>query len=271
MDANSDWEDLRTQEAAYLKAQFRWSQKEIATALNLSQSKVSRLLKRAKDKNWLQTHFVPVGISPLRQEEIRCLFQPQRLLDTLQAFNTESGIRIRNVRSFDSGSGNPQDIGARLRKFGLAAAARLEELLLNDIETFGVTFGETVTRVVDGLGNLHSPSRREPPIQFLPVCAELVRHAVFEFSSTRLAYRLREIINEGEGESVSLGGLPAYLPRAFFECKTKARAGRLVEELLSNNATYRKNFLGQNPLVQRLDGLLTSVGPSERALALPSQ
>jgi len=273
MEPKSEWDELKAQEAAYLKARYRMNQVQIKEILRVSQSKVSRLLKLAEDKLWLQTQFVSEGISAKRQEEIVRILEPLNLAKTLQSLKTETGVRVRNVRSFDSGSSSPRDIPARLRSFGLLAAARVGELLQENVEMFAVTFGETVTRVVDGLAELHLPLRHKQPIQFIPVCAELVRHAAYEFSSSRLAYRMREIVNGGAGDSLSLAGLPAYLPRTFFEpdledLRDRTHIERLVDELRASNSSYRRIFNEPNPMVNRLDGLLTSIGPSERTLGL---
>jgi hypothetical protein len=50
-------------------------------------------------------------------------------------------------------------------------------------------------------------------VKFVPLCAELTGRASIEFSSSRIADRLNEVINGRRGEQFSLTDIPAFIPR----------------------------------------------------------
>src|SRR5690349_6189915 len=77
--------DRRAQEVAYLTAQHRMSQAEIGKLYKISQSQVSRLLTRAKEKNWLEVEyrFLSTEIPPERIAEIHRVLEPQDIAKDL--------------------------------------------------------------------------------------------------------------------------------------------------------------------------------------------
>ena len=254
--------DLQAQKAAYLRAQHKLSQEEIGKVLGgITQPHVSRLLARAEEMGWLVTeqHFVQRDISEEVMEEIRHLLAPQPLVRALQQLGQQHNRLIPNVRVFDSGSTamTPEAMILRRKRFGRMAAGRLEELL-RGANIIGVAWGRTVSGLIEGLASLHRGLQHQSPIQFVPVCAELVGPATPEYSSSRLTDRLHDIVNDGKGERLSLSGVPAYIPRHY----SQERA-RVIWEYVFDIGSYQKIFRGASPLLANMDALLTSIGPAE--------
>lgn len=253
--------DFQAQKAAYLRAQHNLSQEEIGKLLGgITQPHVSRLLARAEEMGWLITelHFVERDIPQEVMEEIRHLLEPQPLVQALQKVSEINNLFIPTIRVFDSGTASTTDeaMALRRKRFGRMAAGRFEELL-RDSEIVGVAWGRTVNGLIEGFASTHR-GQRQFPIQFVPVCAELVGPATPEFSSSRLADRLNDIVNSGQGERLSLSGVPAYIPRHY----SKEKAS-IIWEYISDIGSYQKIFRGASPLLAKMDTLLTSVGPSQ--------
>lgn len=257
--------DRRAQQAAYLRARHNFSQEEIGKLLGgVSQSHVSRLLGHAAEMGWLVTElrFNDHGVSSEAMREIEHLLEPRRLVSRFDDIRSRTGRMTPNVRVFDSGSESPT-VGAfdiRCRRFGRSAAGRLEELLRRS-HAVGVTWGRTVSSLIDGLAATNRSYRGDRQVVFAPVSAELITLAAPDYSSTLLAARLNTLFNDGEGEKLRLGGVPAYIPRRYGAAKTQA-----IREYLLDAASYRRIFAGESPLVDRIDTVITSVGSSGRPL-----
>lgn len=257
--------DKRAQQAAYLRARHNFSQDEIGRLLGgVSQSHVSRLLTHATDRGWLVTelHFNERNISAEALREIQHLMEPRRLVARFEEIRMRTGRMTPNIRVFDSGSESPTS-GAfeiRCRRFGRSAAGRLEELLRQS-SAVGLTWGRTVSSLIDGLAATNRSHRPDKPIIFAPVSAELITLAAPDYSSSLLAARLNGLFNNGQGETLRLGGVPAYIPRRYDAAKAQA-----IREYLLDAASYRRIFAGDAPLINRIDTVITSVGSADRPL-----
>lgn len=254
--------DTQAQKAAYLRAQHSMSQEEIGRVLGgISQAHVSRLLRRAEDMGWIVTelHFIDKDIPEDILEEIHRLMEPPGLTEAIQKIGQQSGHCIPGARVFDSGSSSPTPEAAemRRRRFGRLAAGRLAELLQQS-EVVGVAWGRTVNNLIEGLAGKHLISRDQKPIQFVPVCAELLGLAMPEYSSTRLADRLDDLINGGKGERLSLSGVPAYIPRRY-----KKEQASMVRQYVHDISSYQKIFSDKFPLMAKMDTLISSIGPPD--------
>ena len=254
--------DFQAQKAAYLRAQHQLSQAEIASILGrISQSHVSRLLTRAEEMGCLVTelHFVEDDIPEEALVQIHRLLVPRKLEAALQHFGALHNVEPPSVRVFDSvtESTTPQAMVLRRKRLARAAAGSIEELL-RDSRHLGVTWGHTVSEITIRLSSLMKQTRPRRTIKVVPVCAELIGLAAPEFSSSRLAGRLNDTLNSQQGESLSLTGLPAYIPRRY-----KASKVRVLHEYISDIGSYQKIFAQPRPLIGQLDTLLTSVGSSE--------
>jgi DNA-binding transcriptional regulator LsrR (DeoR family) len=258
--------DLDAQAAAYLRAKQRhWlSQAAIGQLLGgLSQSMVSRLLKRAEDLGWLEVTYRFVGedrLTPERLADLRRLMEPRGLLDVLKAVQSETGVRVREVRVVDSGRAGTtrRAIDASLRRVGRAAAARVGELLRQS-DVFAVTWGTTVSHVVDGLAEAPPPLPATRSIRFVPVCAEPLEKSpdADTSTSTHLARRLHGLLQATTDPPPSLTGVPALIARRFREAHAEG-----IRKYVEGAASYREIFGPRAPLIAKVDSLLTSVGPS---------
>jgi DNA-binding transcriptional regulator LsrR (DeoR family) len=264
--ARIEWseKDKQAQEAAYLYARHHFSQLQISEILECSQSHVSRLLKIAEERAWLQIDpaFVPKGIDKDRQEEIRRRMEPKILANKLKDIQPANKVRVRNVRVFNTGTGS---IDSRLSAFGRAAAGRVEELLANS-SVVGVSFGETLHRVVEGLEWLRVRPRTEKRLKIVPVAGEVVSYVRIGSSSTWLSHLLRSILNDGPTEEFSLAGVPAFVPRRFEGSKAQ-----VLWEFIESIDSYVKVFRGSRPVIGQIDTLLTSIGQDGKPLALARQ
>ena len=255
--------DLQAQKAAYLRARHNMSQEEIGTTLGgVSQPYVSRLLRRAEEMGWLvtQLHFVDRDIPEETLAEIYRLLEPRSLMEVLWTLGERTGRCIPNIRVFDSGSDSvtPQALEQRRQRFARSAAGSLNELI-RAAQIVGVTWGRTVSELIEHLSGLHRGLSNQRTVQFVPVCAELVGLAMRGYSSSRLADRLNDIVNEGAGDHLSLAGVPAYIPRRYDRGKTE-----VLWEYVCDIGSYQKIFKQNMPLVAQMDALLTSVGSSDK-------
>jgi DNA-binding transcriptional regulator LsrR (DeoR family) len=255
--------DQQALQAAYLRARHGLSQDEIRLHLgNVSQSHVSRLLAHATDRGWLVTElrFNDADLSPDVLRELQQLLEPRGLVEGLRKLGLSTGGLTPEVRVFDSGSDSPTSgaFDLRARRIGRSAAGRLTELLYRSTKV-GVTWGKTVGAVVDGLEHAGRSLRKDRPVLFVPVTAELVTLASPDYSSTLLADRLNNSIGHGGGERLLLGGVPAFIPRRYDPAKTQA-----IREYIHDAASYRRIFVGKDALIDQIDMIITSVGSAER-------
>ena len=258
--------DATAEAAAYLRAEHRMAQAEIGHRLGgLSQSMVSRLLKRAEDRGLLEVSYKFLHadrLAPERLEYFRTLVEPKGLLEALKAVRSATGVRVRELRVVDSGGRGLSDraMEARLTRVGRAAATRVGELLLRS-DVFAVTWGATVSHVVDGLAASPPPAAMGGAIRFVPVCAEPLEQGSNADTSTHLARRLHRVLQSTAGPPPSLTGVPALIARRF--TGTDARG---IRKYVDAAASYRDIFGAHAPLIDKVDSLLTSAGSSKRPM-----
>ena len=258
--------DASAQAAAYLRAEHRMSQAEIGQRLGgLSQSMVSRLLKHAEDRGWLEVSYTFVQadrLEPGRLEYLKSLVDPKGLLDALKTVRSATGVRVRELRVVDSGStsNSLRAMEGRLTRVGRAAAPRIGELLQRS-DVFAVTWGTTVSHVVEGLAAAPPHGSLGRSIRFVPVCAEPLEQGSNDDTSSHLARRLHRVLQATTEPPPSLTGVPALISRQF----TGADA-RGIRKYVNAAASYRDVFGTRAPLIERVDSLLTSAGSSSRPM-----
>lgn len=142
---------------------------------------------------------------------------------------------------------------------GRSAAGYVYGLLKNSHKV-GITWGSTLSSVIEGIG-LTNAQPLQQRIMFVPVCAELTGSTAIEFSSSRLADRFNEIFNDREGERLSLCGVPAFVSRRY-----KTEEKKVIWKYVRDSASYTNIFYGKEPIVNSLDTLITSVGRAENPL-----
>lgn len=257
--------DLEAQQAAYLCAKHQMTQAEIGRLLGgLSQSRVSRLLQRAEECGWLRRtyEFISDGISPARLEQLERFVEPSSLIERLAKIESRTGVRVRGVHVVDSGSGGTsrRSWAARLGRFGRSAAEPLAELI-SRATVFALTWGKTVSSLID---NSRPELWRETaarPIQIVPVCGEPYERASERDTSSRLAARLHALVRSTAPMPPSLTGVPALIARRYHGADLRG-----IRKFVENSASYREVFGGTSPMIDEVDSLLTAVGPSDHPM-----
>ena len=255
--------DLEALKAAYLCAERDLTQAEIGALLGgLSQSHVSRLLKRADGLGWLQRsyRFVPDGVPGEWLAQLKGLGEPSSLVDHLHVIQSRTGVRVRGVHVLDSGANRntQRALNARLARFGRAAAGPVGEMLQRS-ETFAVTWGRTISCVVEGLKS--APPQPPRPIRFVPVCGEPLDQASNQDTSSHLAERLHLIVRSAAQPPPSLTGVPALIARRFHGADARG-----IRRFVEQAGSYREVFGKSSPLINKVDSLLTSVGKAQRPM-----
>ena len=251
--------EMYTLAAAYLRSEQKL-QEEIAEILRISQPEVSRLLKRAVKKHWL--HYPP----PIFRcpEEIRDLweraharfFSSEKLLERLKKSEPAGASRLKKVSIY---YGEP---GGLFNRTVLPAA----EAVFAHAAVMGVTWGRTVHGLVTTLReSLQRPLRPDHPIQFVPLCGELLQDPDdrIEHSSSALAGSLHELINgtsAGGSATPSLRGIPAFIPSGFSAAEVKT-IRRFMKQFAGYGAVFGEDGKHDgDAFVCRIDTILTSVG-----------
>jgi len=260
--------------AAFLAGEGR-TQAGIASDLRLSQPAVSRLLSQARKKYLRQeVHFLKEHVTHDTMQRILQRASRSDLGELLNRLAKQSHqARGPVVRVFPSESlqVGPKDWENRLTSFGRAAAPYIKELLLR-ATICGISWGQTLGHVVASLHGLAiPPPRTADPIEIVPLCGEPLGKAPTSLSSTNLAESLERFLNGKAVSNLSLGMVPAFIP-CFPEPEIEViwKVIRLVKahELIFGPRQPPQN--GAQPLVEKANMILTSVGPAERPLGYGS-
>lgn len=259
MDQNIDNSEFRMQVAAYLYSKQQ-DQKTVANQLHISQSQVSRLIRQALDQGLLvrRFEFNQEGITKKRFQEIRNFQAPIQLIENLRIINNN----LVNVKIFDSGSSH-DSYSERLIPFAHNASSYLKDLLA-EVNVIGVTWGNTLSNLVDALARRYSYTPLRTPKFFVPLCAELLGVASEQYHSTMIADRLNEIVNKRKSEHLSLSGIPAFIPKYLAARELDEDKIALLWDIVKDSNNYRAIFVefeNEEPFINKLDCILTSLGP----------
>jgi DNA-binding transcriptional regulator LsrR (DeoR family) len=258
--------DLKAQQAAFLYAEFGWTQTEIGRHLGVTQGHVAKLVKYAERAGWVQCRyrFITDALPPDRVEALRRLVQPTDLRQLLMNVKSDNDVRVREVHVVGSPSTNatPNALARRLNQFG-DEAARLVSGWLPQSELFGVTWGTTISHVVNVLQPPGSVKAGRLSVRFTPVCCEPLDKISDQDTSSKLAHRLHERVQTTAELPPSLTGVPALIARQF-----RGAGKRAIQDFFSSRGTsYQEVFgPGPRPLINVVDSLLTSVGPASKPM-----
>ena len=257
--------DLEAQQAAYLCAEHDMTQAEIGHMLGgLSQPRVSKLLRRAEERGWLRRsyQFIPTHISRERLAQLEKFVEPSTLVERLAAINSRTGVRVRSVHVADSGGGgtSTRSWTTRLARFGRSAAEPLAELISRS-SVFAVTWGRTPSNLVFNLRPELWSQKGPLAIRFVPVCGEPYERASERETSSKLAEHLHKVAGCAAPVPPSLTGVPALISRKF-----RGRDLKGIHRFLDDAASYREVFGGTSPMIDQVDSLLTSAGPSNHPM-----
>jgi DNA-binding transcriptional regulator LsrR (DeoR family) len=267
----------RAELAAYLAGELKLSHTDIARRMDVTASAVSRLLSRAVGLGcYTETvvrEFIPESVTKARLDELSSPSQPQQLQIALESLSTETGVRVRRVHALPGPTTRRGDSSfdeAYLTDFGRSAALRVAELI-SDSRIVAVTWGTTLSRIVDGLSVHAKRLARNVPQAVIPVCPEVEEFMGRPESSSSLAFRITDIVRPNSGVvKLSLNRVPAFIPRALFGSERE----RGVREMIWSSKAYGKIFGvpnkdlvgGVGGFVDRADMLLTSVGSADHPM-----
>jgi DNA-binding transcriptional regulator LsrR (DeoR family) len=254
---------------AFEKSQGKYQQ-AIADALGISQPEVSRLLAEATSEGWLgRPSFTVVNVDTWQQAEDRFYSTAVLCADLRRRFGRQ-GQRLHRISLLHTGQDGRID----------ARAVGILTTLLGEAGTVGVTWGRTISRVVDALHArvADMPVRdKAGKVTFVPLCGEpLADGDPVSHSSSVLAMRLTEIFNAGNAatSAPSIAGVPAFIPLKVGKLKEETTIRHLIS-LVRGHARVFGIPDGPRgevpPLVENLDAILTSVGrvdPDRRGIFL---
>lgn len=264
MKIRSSDKDFAAQKAAYLLCERHFTQQQIADFMEVSQSMVSRLLARAEDGGWLERRyrFMPKGLPESRLEELQRLAEPKGLMELLATLAPDNRVRVRPPHVVESGprGDSTRAFERRLKTFGRSSSVVLAELVAQS-RTFGVTWGSTISHVVDSLADAWGSRTLDHPLQLVPLCGEPLHQASDRDTSSHLVQRLHRILQPTQPPPPSLTGVPALIARMF-----RGADERGIRKFVAYAASYRVVFGDRSPLINQVDSLLTSVGTADRPL-----
>jgi hypothetical protein len=93
------------------------------------------------------------------------------------------------------------------------------------------------------------------------VCGEPLERASERDTSSHLAERLHETVKSAAPLPPSLTGVPALISRRF-----RGRELHAIQRFVEQAGSYREVFGTASPLIDRVDSLLTAVGPSDHPM-----
>jgi DNA-binding transcriptional regulator LsrR (DeoR family) len=247
--------------AAYLLANENRSQATIAELLGVSAPVVSRLIARARKKDYLikEFRFVEERLKPEMMQAVRQRLSRSRFAGRLDELSRATcGRPGPTVRVFPSSS-ETHDSDVTLRAFAVHAAPHIHDLLLRS-ELCGVTWGRMLLNLVVALRHVRVPSaprRRE----VIPLAGEPLGKEPTTSSSSTLANELGRIMNEDNYQAKSLTMVPALVPKDFNSAERRA-VYKLVERLPDYGEIFGRVGTRQktNTLAHRVDCILTSLG-----------
>jgi DNA-binding transcriptional regulator LsrR (DeoR family) len=262
-------ESLDMLTAAFLAGEGR-KQKEIAQVLNTSQANVSRLIGEAR-KHYLkeEIHFVSDTLDARTMFEIHQRISRKELdvqLARLSGHSSNSRgplLRVFPVRDLE-------DRVIRTAEFARQAAPYIRNLIGRS-SNCGVTWGGMLWSLVQALRNLptRTPWRgRQYVIDVIPLCGEPLGKMPTSHSSSNLANEFGRLANGEKYLAPSIGMVPAFIPAGLNKAELNG-----VKKLIDLVTSYQEIFgvhrskRVSEPLADKLDMILTSVGPAERPLA----
>lgn len=288
---------LATQQPEYAGGR-PMAQKDLARiGKGMSQSKVSRILKKARDAGVLLQHVelresaLPPDVLQKARDVIAGPSDVEHQLNQrLQEIAVSEGgrstarlgqkvkLHVLGLPSQPRAASDAQAL--RMEQFALAAAPLVASLLNESVKTIGVTWGQQLRSLIEnGAEEFAAAGRRlQPNARVVPLIGDPLHQAdpAGRVSSSVLAERLRRGLGiETTGSGVSLSMLPAFLPGNASPAELRA-----FKKLIGMMGGYRRIFgnarvhgghelpsSGDPPLVEELDVILTSLSNTGLGLA----
>lgn len=260
-------EEAQVELAAFLKC-LDCTIEEIATILDVDPRTVNYRIKKAKELDV----FIPMSYRGKLQPTIQREILGADLEELVEQWLGREKNRLFGIRVYPSLATNPRtgdEWDEAVVAFSRFAGERLRELLTN-VHVMGLTWGRTVSTVVERCLELGPPAIRKA-IRFVPTWGEPLKTGenpskVFTrtISCSDLAWRLHQWFNRSETSfnnlppPPSLSGVPAIVPLTFDDYATA-----VVRKLMYESDGFASVFGSNNCLINQLDGLLTSGGSPE--------
>jgi DNA-binding transcriptional regulator LsrR (DeoR family) len=232
-----------------------WTLSRAAERLGVHLSTLSRLVSE-RSPQFLEVRFRRDKLSPEQWSAVKRLLPPDDIQQAVACFTEECTRHTPKVHVFDTGNHgvSKRDWTLRLEQFGREAAP-LVRGLLNRSRICGVSWGETLGNLVTGLARLErSPVQGKRGHEFVPVVGHVVEWGPTKASSFTLAQRLDEIVNGDYQHKRSF-------PEARVADTPGGEGSVELAEIFGGPGS-----VGKRPWIDRLDMLLTSVGPKDRPL-----
>lgn len=253
--------NLYTLAAAYLRSRGD-TQKQIADKLEINQSEVSRMLQQAELKRWLKPAnpvFDPgkdEGLWEQARTRWSRYLSSSQLLTKLQALEPPGRKRLRLV--------TPVPITST-GDFQPAVTAAIQQVFLR-ASLVGVTWGRTIRNLVDLLvQTIATPIRANDPVGFVPLCGEPLKDRIdpLAYSSSNLVAELNRLVNGPKTPPPpSLAGVPAFIPEGYTPAQVKVIRS-FIGQVAGYGDVFGEGNDGKEPLVDRVDTILTSLGVVE--------
>lgn len=252
------------------------TQTEIAESLKISQTAVSRLLNKAREKKWLaeRVELAPRNFTASDQEahrDAKSFLYRGIGADTLRSYCKNEVLRHVTVIRRDPQAGKDASDADLVKAFGKGAVRKVMELA-RSADKIGVAWGKRLHSLVVALEKLSlGAPRSAKPIEFVPVCGDPLGE-IAEVSSTRLTARLHDIFNgpsTAQQSLYALTGVPAFVPVKFLpkELKTVEKLLRTLEDYNAIFPPWKTSSSAKSGYrILELDMLLTAVGSAKSAL-----
>jgi len=257
--------------AAALAARGK-TQTEIAVALDLSQSAVSRLLKDVRDYIQVERSFRWDRLTPPEQQEVRRRMSHREIGDRVARLAREYGQPAPAVHVVPLGEVTER--GPQFETFASHAAMALRDLLEEVRGKVGVAWGSTLWHTTQALRSIlpQRPLRERIPIEFVPLCGDPLidsQERYADRTSSRVVSDLSKAVNGDEPRPAWLGLVPAFIPRTF-----KRNEIRVIDRLIDLVPQYPRIFGPRippsrpiaAPIAGDLHMIITAAGPSKRPL-----
>ena len=257
--------------AAALTVQGK-TQIEIATALDLSQSAVSRLLRDVQDYIRIERTFHWDRLSPAIEQEVRRRMSHREIGDRVAHLAQEHGQPVPAVHVVPLG--DVTESGAQFEMFAAHAAIALRYLLEEVRGLVGVAWGSTLWHTTQALRSIlpQRPFRERVPVEFVPLCGDPLidsQERYADRTSSRIVSELSKAVNGDELRPAWLGLVPAFIPRTF-----KRNEIRVIDRLIDLVPQYPRIFgpriAPSRPMAAPIAGdlhmIITAAGPSKRPL-----
>ncbi len=280
-------DDVEMIAAAYLAGQNR-RQIEIAAMLGISQAAVSRYLSRARHQYLREeVRFLGDTVPPETMQRVLQRVSRNKLSERLERFANRMGRRAPLLRVFTCATHSLSEAAAkeesaagasernsvrwkRMAELSRQAAPYIRDLILRS-RNCGVTWGGMLSQMAVALQELSiAPPWREDQgrIEIIPLSGEPLGDQPTTYSSSSIAHSIGLAANGADYNAPSLAMVPAFIPDNFEEAQRSGvwRLIRLVPAYAQIFGKVHRRQPGEQPLIDNLDMVLTSVGPATRPL-----